>query len=158
MAKGFKITGMNNVSANLNKALKGTIQKGHQGLIQAAILVRRDMNNGSPKIPLMDGNLQASWFVSTFYTSMGGGSFTGKDSGKLSSEHSALIGASKSMTSDVMVPRMVMGFSAYYATFVHEMPGTNNFSRPGSGPKFFESALNRTRKEILLLLGKEMQL
>lgn len=34
-----------------------------------------------------------------------------------------------------------IGYTAKYAPFVHEMPDTNNFSKPGTGPKFLQRAV-----------------
>lgn len=34
-----------------------------------------------------------------------------------------------------------IGYGVHYAMYVHEMPATNNFQAPGSGPKFLERPL-----------------
>ena len=50
-------------------------------------------------------------------------------------------------------PGLLMGFSANYAVFVHEnMEPTVKWNRPGSGPKFFEAALNRNTTEIIKII------
>ena len=45
-------------------------------------------------------------------------------------------------------PGIRIGFTASYAFWVHEAVG-HNFSRPGSGPKYFSSALERGREAVL---------
>lgn len=36
-----------------------------------------------------------------------------------------------------------VGFTPLYAPFVHEMPPENNFTKPGTGPKFLEKPVLR---------------
>lgn len=47
-----------------------------------------------------------------------------------------------------------IGYTARYAPFVHEMPETNNFSKPGTGPKFLENAVVKNTKVILEIIKK----
>lgn len=51
-------------------------------------------------------------------------------------------------------PVLIMGFSANYATSVHENVGAH-FRRPGAGAKFFESAIKNNEKEIIAVIKKE---
>ncbi len=60
-------------------------------------------------------------------------------------------------------PFIRLGFSANYATYVHEMLGTKtggkvNWKRPGSGPKFFQAALYRNKKAILDIIREEARI
>lgn len=41
-----------------------------------------------------------------------------------------------------------VGYSAAYAAFVHEMPESNNFTTPGTGPKFLERAVKEKPRAI----------
>jgi len=50
-------------------------------------------------------------------------------------------------------PIVAVGYTAEYAPFVHEMPATNNFTKPGSGPKFLERAAGNTR-QILAIIAR----
>lgn len=45
--------------------------------------------------------------------------------------------------------------TADYAIYVHEMPETYHFRKPGSGPKFLERALYENQKAIFDILAKE---
>lgn len=47
-----------------------------------------------------------------------------------------------------------VGFTAKYAPFVHEMPETNNFSTPDTGPKFLEKAIFQNTNTILQIIKK----
>ena len=83
------------------------------------------MEKTPPLIPLDTGNLRASWFTTTFRKFKNLG--------------------------------LILGFNANYAVFVHEMVDKGkgiNWKRPGSGPKFFEAALNRNHKQILQIIAK----
>jgi hypothetical protein len=54
-------------------------------------------------------------------------------------------------------PFIVMGFSAPHAIFAHEIDWTEG-KRPGSGPKFLQSALNRNRRKITKIIATEIML
>jgi hypothetical protein len=51
-------------------------------------------------------------------------------------------------------PFVEIGYTASYAVYVHEMPETYNFTKPGTGPKFLERALNESIKEIIAHLNR----
>lgn len=53
-------------------------------------------------------------------------------------------------------PVVQMGFSALYAIFVHERDWTQG-TRPGSGPRFFQSALNRNRRNIRNIIASHIR-
>lgn len=49
-------------------------------------------------------------------------------------------------------PGAEIGYTAYYAPYVHEMPEDFNFKRPGSGPKFLERALLENTERIKTII------
>ena len=126
------IKGLNKVTKNLNRQISKIKNLSFEGLIDSAILIRRSMEETPPLIPLDLGNLRASWFTSPI-----------------------MIG---------MIKALLIGFTAAYAPYVHEMLPSEkagriiNWSRPGSGPKFFQSALNRNRNMILKILAKKAKI
>jgi hypothetical protein len=61
------LKGLEQVINNLNKEIKAIEGRSLTGLIRAAILVRRSMEETPPLIPLDTGNLRASWFTTTGY-------------------------------------------------------------------------------------------
>lgn len=42
-----------------------------------------------------------------------------------------------------------VGYTQGYAPFVHEMPADNNFTKPGTGPKFLEKAVLRNARALV---------
>ena len=56
---------------NLNKEIQGINNRSMSGLINATIIVRRDMEFTPPLIPIDTGNLRASYFTSPYHTSKG---------------------------------------------------------------------------------------
>lgn len=45
-----------------------------------------------------------------------------------------------------------VGYTAKYADFVHEMPETNNFTKPGTGPNFLLKAVTENAQIILKII------
>jgi hypothetical protein len=119
------LKGLENVVANLNKEIKGIEDRSLAGLLLAVAMVRQSTEETPPLIPIKFGNLRASWFATP--TSLPAG------------------------------PAVICGFSANYAVYVHEMLASMtgnpiNWTRPGSGPKFFQSALRRNTDKILEII------
>lgn len=54
-------------------------------------------------------------------------------------------------------PVRVFGFSANYATFIHEDMKPKNFKRPGSGPKFLEAAIKNNKTAIVATIAKNVR-
>jgi hypothetical protein len=143
-----RIKGFNEVMRNLNSEIRKIEGRTMTGLIGAAAYIRADMDHTIPKIPIKTGTLRSSWFVTPYK------------------------GAKKTIG-------LIMGFSANYAVYVHEMMGktgegfqsyleaaggdfsgykTINWSRPGSGPKFFEAAIKRNVNVILGIIKTTAQI
>lgn len=114
---------------NVSKALKDYKGNAQFAMKQAIDYVDRDMVHTPPTIPWDKGNL----FGSRFRTPMGK---TG----------------------------IIFGFGANYAVYVHErvkgakwgdgVVGDVKWTKPGSGPKFFEEALKRNETQMLEIIGK----
>ena len=51
-----------------------------------------------------------------------------------------------------MVARV--GYTAKYAPYVHEMPSSFNYTKPGTGPKFLEKAIKNNIKTILDIIQR----
>jgi len=139
------LRGKRNVMANLKRQHMLMRKKALGGMIQAAIIVRRDMDATPPLIPVDTGILRASWFVTT---SMGAVTQGSGDQG--------VVAAASAKARSSASPMLVMGFSASYGVFVHEMNWKEG-SRPGSGPKFFESALNRNRAAMSQVMANAIK-
>lgn len=66
-------------------------------------------------------------------------------------EHGVLRG---SAFTDVDDQKARVGFTARYAPFVHEMPDTNNFTTPDTGPKFLQRAIFENTRTIINIIKK----
>ncbi len=119
MAK--RVTGIKEVLQNLNKEIRKIENRSAGGLILAARMIKEDMEVTPPLTPVDENNLRPSLFIRPVKV--------GRD------------------------PVVVMGYTASYAFVAHEMVDKGgkaiNWSRPGSGPKWFEAALNRNHARIL---------
>ena len=152
------VKGMDIVLANLNKEIAKIKGKSMAGMIESAILIRRDMEKTPPKIPLRTGNLRASWFTVTSKSRPEGralAGFKGEGRGEMEKEHMAAAASGKQSLGRQF--GVIMGFSANYAVFVHEMVdrgGGINWKRAGSGPKFLEAAMRRNAKKILGIIRR----
>ena len=162
------IKGMDVVLSNLNKEITKMKIGASVGLIEASILIRRDMDKTPPLIPIDLGNLRASWFTVTGrgfgVGSRGGtaGTFRGPDAGKHAAERAQAISEGRGIASAYKGLMLLMGFSANYALFVHEMIDRKskkiNWNRPGSGAKFFEDSLKRNKNKILQIIGNNARI
>lgn len=155
------------IIANLNREIARIDGASQEGLIRAAAEIHRETEKGSIKVPVDLGNLRHSWFVVTASSRIvaGGGrtrtadgaaaSFVGKDAAKLAAGHTATIteamGKAKSLSATGGGPIVIMGYSANYALWVHEMIGAK-FKRRGAGPKWLEAAFKSKRDEILSIV------
>ena len=121
MSTSQEIASFAKVMKNLTKEIKRIEGATMKGLLFGAQIIREDMEKTPPLIPIGEtGNLRASWFTTSVYI--------------------------KNM------PILLLGFSAEYAVYVDEMVGKGkkiNWSRPDSGPKFFEASIKRNKNRIL---------
>jgi len=154
------------VMANLTAAAAQIKTTSIAGLIECAILVRRDMEKADPKTPVDTGNLRHSFFITTVKgNTTSSGSFKGENATELEAEHQTTMAEASAKVAGIKYPVLIMGYSANYALWVHEAIDAQ-FSgrakkpkgRPGSGAKWFEFALNRNTPQMLTILGKEMKI
>lgn len=152
------LIGIDQVMRNLNKELKKIHRKATKGMIEAMILVRRDMDKTPPLIPVDFGNLRVSWFITAGETTpVKGGEFKGENAGEMGQEHATAVSTSAAEAKSYRFPVVVGGFSASYATEIHELKFEKG-KRPGSGPKFFETALNRNRDKMLQIIANSAKI
>lgn len=152
--KGSKIQGLTKVIKNLNIEINQIKGRSMKGLIKAAILIRRDMDKTPPVIPVDLGNLRASSFIVASNMVKTDGTFVGPNASKLSSDHNSIIAKEKTIVSGNKKMMVALGFSAWYAEPV-ESDTTTKRERPGSGGKFFESAVIRNKGAIIQVIKKE---
>jgi hypothetical protein len=158
------------VMANLNIQINNIKDGGLKGLIKSAIEIRQRTEKSYPLTPVDLGNLRSSWFVVTAKGKAGNdkwnkpfrnakrGSATKRSTdfaGKLQADHISAIaektGEAKAAQSMDQI-LCVMGYSANYAGYVHEWIDNPNYTRPGSGRKWFEQALKESSGKILQII------
>ena len=148
MAKGFHIKGMNKFMKNLNKEIRGIKNRTHAGLVNAAIIIQR---KAEPGTPLDLGNLRASWFTASITGSKSEPKFKSDKTGELASGHLQVLNKAKMQVEGANIlgrPMLVFGYTANYAAFVHENVGAK-FKRPTAHARWLFKALQDSRKEIL---------
>ena len=148
-----ELKGLSDVLRNLNKETRN-IQRGLvAGLTESALVIKRV---SVPYTPIQLGNLRGSAFilVSGGSSDNSSPSFVGIGSEKMAADHPNSISAMRSVVGDGLGDKLlaVVAYSAFYAWYVHEMPGSYNFNS-GSN-KFLERAVLETQSKILGILKK----
>lgn len=61
----------------------------------------------------------------------------------------------KQSFSDVDRDKLIsrVGYTTEYAPYVHEMPATFNYTKPGTGPKFLERPVKENTRTILKIIA-----
>jgi small nuclear ribonucleoprotein (snRNP)-like protein len=154
------IKGVDDFMRNLNSALddvKASIT--NKGFIEVSMLVRRSTETTSPITPLDTGNLRASYFtVIKGKGAVGTVDYPLVKPAEVSSSDRALqrnvVAAAASVSKANNHPNMMFGYSANYAAAVHEMSDSDtNWSRSGSGGKWFQRNLEKNKSEIIKVLA-----
>jgi len=137
------IKGMDVVLANLNREILAIQGRSMVGLIEAAILIRNDMDKTSPLIPVDTGNLRGSWFTNPIREGNKFGLLMGFGANYATFVH-------EMVDADFTSPRVRYG------------PGKGRkriyTPRPGAGAKFFEEALKRNKGQILSIIQRNAKI
>lgn len=124
------IKGMDVVLSNLNREILAIKGRSMAGLIEASVLIRRDMEKTPPLIPIDTGNLRASWFVTQI----------------------------RKVKQFGLVMGFSSNYAVFVHEMVDRGSRRINWKRPGSGPKFFEAALRRNTKQIFQIIAKNARI
>jgi len=138
MRKESKISGMNEVMRNLNAEIQAIKGRSANGLIQAGMLVRRDMEVTPPVIPVDTGNLRASWFT-TLIRNL---NLVGLTLG-FSANYAVFV--HENVGADFVTPRWRYDKKRKKRKYWYT-------PREGAGAKFFESALKNNKDNILKII------
>jgi hypothetical protein len=158
--KGYVPPSFRNVMKTLQKEIKQIHIVTRDGLAEAAKIIRIDTEKTPPITPKDKGNLIASWFAVT--TGKGlevdpiGKSGNFKDNpgrkitaGEMAARHQAEIAEQLQYVNTLKEAiGLAMGYSAGYAIYPHENEGAD-FTRPDSGARWFEQAVQRNADVIL---------
>jgi hypothetical protein len=170
------MVGTEAVIKKLNKEIMKLKNRTQGGVTEAALLIKGESQKMTP---VVTGNLRNSSFItwpggiSTTY-----GNFKGPESSEMGRQHAAAVAESQAATSLKGIPIAEVGYSAIYATSVHENPragqtgGTNKsgtrkytsgrtqsgrqstrivYSTVG-GYKFLENALKNNARRIFKII------
>lgn len=123
----WRLSGIDAMAKRINAELMALKTKSAAGMVVAASAILKDADETPPVTPVDLGNLRASTFVTPL---------------------------KKPITQD---PYVIFGYNSNYAAAVHEMMESPsgkpiNWSRPGSGPKWFEAAIKRNAKRVIHLI------
>ena len=161
------------VMANLNKELEGIKSRSMKGLIMAAAFIRDKTEKTPPLTPVDYGNLRDSYFVVTATsTPVGAGkhAFKGPNAAQMASEHGSVLSESQGMVASQSTATkkfLIMGYSANYSGFVHEMIYANfnpekrkgkAIRREGAGPKWLETHIKNITKKLVQIVKDNAQI
>ena len=117
------LLGIDKVISNLSKAIE-KIEGGTQAGVLTAALHER--GEAQKLTPVDEGNLKNSAYVVSGSVTRQDASFKGDDSQKLAAGHNTSVSGSKSKVTTAKMPMAIIGFSAFYAVFVHEISKNYN--------------------------------
>jgi len=150
------LSGLSEVLRRLNKEIEDIELHTREGLTEAALVVKADSVR---KTPIDLGNLRNSAFilVTDGQADNTSPSFVGKDAGKASDDHSKAIAEARRIVGKGKYRfNAIVGYTANYALWVHEMPSHFNFNSGTN--KFLEKALLKNKNRILKILVKHARL
>lgn len=150
MAGSFKLTGTKNFMQNLNKEITDMRGRTHRGLIEAAIVLQRKAEPGTP-VDL--GNLRASWFIVSYKSGSESDAptFKGKEASDMGNHHKNVERHAQALASrfaNATRPVIIFGYSANYAPFVHEHVGAS-FKRPNARARWLFAAMQQAKDDML---------
>jgi hypothetical protein len=173
--RGFTwgVKGEEVVMANLNKQLEGIKSRSMNGLKMAAAFIYKKTESEIPLTPVDTGNLRSSFFIVTptsVVRGYGEKKFEGEDAAILVANHTATITEAQGIVAAQSVGKkkfLMLGYTAPYSGFVHEMIGANfnperrkgkRVRREGAGAKWLESAIKRNTSKIVQIVKDNAQI
>lgn len=129
----IQFKGLDTVIANLNKKIQEIEGYTMKGVVAAALHVKGEAMR---RAPVDTGNLVNSAYV---VWPRGGDTGGTADGG--------IVGGAKMSTQQAGKPTAIIGFTAAYAVYVHEID--KHYRKPGSSWKFLELALMESEEKIL---------
>ena len=173
--RGFTwgVKGEEIVMANLNKQIEGIKSRSMSGLIKAAAFIYKKTESEPPLTPIDTGNMRASRFVVTAerpVVGYGSKNFKGKDGAKMAANHTQVLSDAQGQVKQMSTADrkfLMMGYSANYSGFVHEMIGANfnpenrkgkKRRRAGAGAKWLETAIKRNTPAIVQIVKDDAKL
>lgn len=150
MIGGLRVTGLDKALTSLNVEVKRIRFKTKKGMIAAGLFLQRQAQK---KVPVDLANLKASAFtVWGPRSAIRRPRFQGEESSRMASDYEAVSNEeAMSLPAGTLNPTVEVGFTAFYALFVHEKDANHKVGEK----KFLERALNENRGEILRIIQTE---
>jgi len=145
------VEGLDRVLGRINKMASEIPFKTRKGLITAGLYIQGEAQK---LVPVELGNLRSSAFTVWGQATPKGGKFNGPDAGEMAQNHSQVVSReSASMSKSIIFPSVEVGFSAFYALYVHEDMEANH--PRGGEAKFLQKTFVYNRKEIMAIIINE---
>jgi len=139
------LKGLDNVLRNLNREVKAIEGRSLQGMLLAVAEIRKDIDSKQPLVPIGPSAAQVEALKKAgIYRKLGTGNL------RISWFSEPLMLA--------IGPAVIFGHSANYAAYVHEMIGEINWSRPGAGPKWLQSAIRGSKERTLRIIQENARI
>ena len=163
---------MEELNMELSQVKGGSVK----GLIMAAAFIRRATESQPPLTPVDTGNLRASWFVvsgsgisagrgginsSSGNPDSSGNKFIGPNAARMGADHASVIAKSQGIVKSISMGEnkaVMLGYTAHYSGWVHEMIGAEfnpknrkgtKRRREGAGAKWLQSAIQNNKSKIV---------
>jgi hypothetical protein len=163
------VQGFENVINRLNTEIAEIKDATVEGLVRCSILIRNETEKKSPSTPVDLGNLRSSWFVVTskkkiandiwnksFKNVVGKKENVNATAMRLESDHASAIAEARAKAqtlSEQGKEVVTMGYSAYYAIYVHEnMEAHFKRVEPPAGPRWLQNAFERNHDEMIRII------
>lgn len=123
-ASAIRVEGLDEVLGNLNRAVNRLPKATKAGMIKGALRIQK----GSQElVPIDLGNLRSSAFVIWGNGGSVTASFTGPDAADMNARHMESVASENaSLNTGILKPQVEVGYSAFYAIFVHEDLSANH--------------------------------
>lgn len=167
MSKGLTLTfeGTEQMILNLQEVEKVIKERALKGMILSAIFIQRQMEITPPLTPVDTGNLRSSFFIMSLAGITRPAQAAIVDNPTFSKEKNQINRQALMLSEGLTLadsrsyinmrgdrnPTVVFGFTAYYASTVHDMADAN-FKRPGAGAFFFRNAIVKNKEKIREIL------
>jgi hypothetical protein len=141
---GIRISGIVQALTNLQKEMRKIEGRTKAGLIEAGFAIIR---NAQERVPVDLGNLRSSGYVLWDRGNKGPTKqWSGPEAGKMQQLHAQVIGEQKSQATRNQV---VIGFTAFYAIYVHEDLTVNHSSGEA---KFLQKAIESQKDRVIRIV------
>jgi len=155
IGKGIRVEGLEEVLGTLKNQVRLIPFRTLTGMIAGGLTIQRRAQN---LVPRDLGNLRASAFTTWSKGAKNTAPSFSNDHGdasKLNKEHTQAVAESKASlsTNEILHPEVEVGFSAFYALFVHEDMEAKHLN--GKQAKFLQQAVSQGMPDVIKAIETE---